>query len=281
MFKKRYLLLGAAVPFVMLNGCAIGENAEDKSVPIEKVDMSRYEKKAEEGLYKGNLNEKFVDINVNGKLKTYYVQKDMLSYLKNLRDGDNVKFIAGINEKTGQNELYSISQINGKDISISKPVKNKLETNSKKHIDNKKENKEKTNMEVVYPKTTKIMNAVKENFFSGKFNVLETYNWDGEILSNGDIEIRFAQIKDTPEDDVQKERWRAADTLKETGDLKEQDETNRKGVKFIFYARSDSEYKEIMVIKNKYGYFRVETDTPKKEKDNVIAELTAMLNSIK
>lgn len=281
MFKKRYLLLGAAVPFVMLNGCAIGNNAEDKSVPIEKVDMSRYEKKAEEGLYKGHLNEKFVDINVNGKLKTYYVQKDTLNYLKNLKDGDSVKFIAGINEKTGQNELYSISQINGKDLSIGKPSKDKLETNAKNNKGTKKDNREKIGMEVEYPRTTKIVNALREDFFDGKFNVLETYNWNGEKLSNGDTEILFSQIKDTPEDDVQKERWRAADILNEVGDLKEQDETDREGVKFIFYAKNSDEYKEIMVIKNKYGYFRVETNTPKKDKDNVTAELTAMINSIK
>jgi len=278
LLKKRYLLVGAAVPLLILNGCSIGDSTEQRDIPVEKIDMSRYASKTAEGIFDGVLNTKFVDIKINGEVKIFTVNDKAIKQLENLNEGDQIQFVYSLNEKTIQNELQSVTQVNGQEIETAieeiKPVKDNL--NVKKKV--KKENE--IEMEVEYPKTTKIVGAIKSEFIEGKFNVIDTYDWNDQTLDKGNTEIRFHTVVDTIEDDIQKERWRAADILKEVGELHEKKESNRDGVKFVFYAENDNEYKEIMVMKNKYGYLRVETDTPYDEKEDTIAEVTAMLNSI-
>lgn len=278
LLKKRYLLVGATVPLLILNGCSIGDSTEQRDIPVEKIDMSRYASKTAEGIFDGVLNTKFVDIKINGEVKIFTVNDKAIKQLENLNEGDQIQFVYSLNEKTIQNELQSVTQVNGQEVETAieeiKPVKDNL--NVKKKV--KKENE--IEMEVEYPKTTKIVGAIKSDFIEGKFNVIDTYDWNDQTLDKGNTEIRFHTVVDTIEDDIQKERWRAADILKEVGELHEKKESNRDGVKFIFYAENDNEYKEVMVVKNKYGYLRVETDTPYDEKEDTIAEVTAMLNSI-
>ncbi|QJX80090.1 hypothetical protein [Priestia megaterium] len=278
LLKKRYLLVGAAVPLLILNGCSIGDSTEQRDIPVEKIDMSRYASKTAEGIFDGVLNTKFVDIKINGEVKIFTVSDKALKQLGDLNEGDQIQFVYSLNEKTIQNELQSVTQVNGQEVETvteeQKPVKDNLDV--KKKV--KKENE--IEMEVEYPTTTKIVGAVKSDFIKGKFNVIDTYDWNDQTLDKGDTEVRFHTVVDTIEDDIQKERWRAADILKEVGELHEKKESNRDGVKFIFYAENDNEYKEIMVVKNKYGYLRVETDTPYDEKEDTIAEVTAMLDSI-
>ncbi|MED4284929.1 hypothetical protein P4679_23720 [Priestia megaterium] len=278
LLKKRYLLVGAAVPLLILNGCSIGGSTEQRDIPVEKIDMSRYARKTAEGIFDGVLNTKFVDIKINGEVKIFTVSDKALKQLEDLNEGDQIQFVYSLNEKTIQNELQSVTQVNGQEVETvteeQKPVKDNLDV--KKKV--KKENE--IEMEVEYPKTTKIVGAVKSDFIKGKFNVIDTYDWNDQTLDKGDTEVRFHTVVDTIEDDIQKERWRAADILKEVGKLHEKKEGDRDGVKFIFYAENDDEYKEIMVMKNKYGYLRVETDTPYDEKEDTIAEVTAMLASI-
>lgn len=278
MLKKRYLLVGAAVPLLILNGCSIGEKSSTREIPIEKVDMSRYASKTAEGVFDGVLNTKFVDIQVNGEVKIYTVSDKALKQLDDLKEGDQIRFVYALNGKTVQNEVQNIIAVNGQELQSAieeqRPVKDKLET---KQQVKKKGNIE---MEVDYPDTTKIVGANKNDFIEGTFNAIDTYSWKDDTLSKEDTEIKFHKVQDTIEDDIQKERWRAAEILKEVGELKEKKESTRDGVKFIFYAENDDQYKEIMVMKNKYGYLRVETDTTYENKDNAIAEVTAMLHTI-
>ncbi|MEM4992328.1 hypothetical protein WKH56_07305 [Priestia sp. SB1] len=278
LLKKRYLLVGAAVPLLILNGCSIGDSTETRDIPIEKVDMSRYASKTANGIFDGVLNTKFVDIKINGEVKIFTVNDKAIKQLKNLNEGDQIQFVYSLNGKTIQNELQSIVQVNGQEVENlteeQKPVKNNLEAKKKVKEENGIE------MEVNYPNTTKIVGAEKNSFIDGTFNVIDTYDWSNQTLKKDETEIRFHTVVDTIEDDIQKERWRAADILKEIGELHEKKESNREGVRFIFYAQNDDEYKEIMVLKNKYGYLRVETDTPYDEKEDTIAEVTAMLDTI-
>ncbi|WP_456364399.1 hypothetical protein [Priestia aryabhattai] len=278
MLKKRYLLVGAAVPLLILNGCSIGEKSSTRDIPIEKVDMSRYASKTAEGVFDGVLNTKFVDIQVNGEVKIYTVSDKALKQLDDLKEGDQIRFVYALNGKTVQNEVQNIIAVNGQEIQSAveeqRPVKDKLKT---KQQVKKKGNIE---MEVDYPDTTKIVEANKSDFIEGTFNAIDTYDWKDNTLSKEDTEIRFHKVQDTIEDDIQKERWRAAEILKEVGELKEKKDSNRDDVRFIFYAENDDQYKEIMVMKNKYGYLRVETDTTYENKGDAIAEVTAMLHTI-
>lgn len=274
LFKKRYLLIAAIVPFVLLNGCSIGGEKENKSIPITKIDMSRYEKQTVEGEFKGILNKKFVDVEYNGSFKTFYATEGVMEQLEHLKAGDKISFIYSLSQKTGQNELNAIVSINGQVlkpvVAKEKPVKGEL---------NQKQTVKKVDMEVDYPGTTKIVKAVSCEFLNGHFNAIDSYEWDGEKLTKEETEIRFTEIKDTIEDDVQKERWRAADILNEFGDFKEV-ESDNDDVKFTFNVKSDEKYKEIMVIKNKGNYYRIEIDTKLEGKDDVISEVNAMLNTI-
>lgn len=278
MFKKRYLLVGAAVPLLILNGCAIGEKSSTRDIPIEKVDMSRYASKTADGVFDGVLNTKFVDIKVNGEVKIFTVSDKALKQLDNLNEGDQIRFVYALNDKTIQNEVQNIITVNGQEIQSAveeqHPVKDKLET--KQQVKKKGE----IEMEVDYPDATKVVGANKSDFIDGTFNAIDTYSWKDNTLSKDDTEIKFHKVQDTIEDDIQKERWRAAEMLKEVGELKEKKDSTHDGVKFIFYAENDDQYKEIMVLKNKYGYLRVETDTTHENKDNAIAEVSAMLNTI-
>lgn len=267
----------AVVPFVLLTGCSIGQNNEDKSIPIEKVDISRYEKKMAEGVFEGVLNTKFVDIKVNGELKMFYAVEDAVEQIKELKEGDKIRFEYALSERTFEEEIYSIVQLNGKSITEEKkPNKDKLDKK-----DEKEEDVEKIEMEVQYKDKTKIVKAVESEFFGGKINAIDTYDWDGQKLTNEDTEITFEEIEDTLEDDVTRERWRAAGILKEVGELKEQKETDIDGLKFLFYVKTDDQYKEILVLQTDKGYFRVETDTSKGNINNVKAEIEAMLETIK
>ena len=293
MFKKRYLILGAAVPFMMLNGCSIGESQENKSVPIEKVDMSRYQRQTAEGVFSGILNTKFVDIIINNKLTTYVLTDNAIEQTKDLTPGDKVKYVFALNEKTGQNEVYSIAQasqtLDTTNLEEDKPVKNKLVTEEKtenkdeiEKTEKKKENDnvERVNLEVDYPSSTKDVKAIQSSFIEGTFKAIDTYDWNGDNLKKPGTTITFTKIEDTIEDDIQRERWRAAGILKKIGELQEGENTKLGDVRFVFYAETSKKYKEIMVIKNKYGYLRIETTTSKKNKEKAIAEVSAMLNSV-
>lgn len=267
----------AVVPFVLLTGCSIGQNNGDKSIPIEKVDISRYEKKMAEGVFEGVLNTKFVDIKVNGELKMFYAVEEAVEQIKELKEGDKIRFEYALSERTFEEEIYSIVQLNGKSITEEKkPNKDQLNKKEKEE-----DEVEKVEMEVEYKDKTKIVKAVESEFFGGKINAIDTYDWDGKTLKNKDTEITFEEIEDTIEDDVTRERWRAAGILKEIGELKEQKDTNIDGLKFLFYVKTDDQYKEILVLQTKKGYFRVETDTSKENRDNVKSEVEAMIETIK
>lgn len=225
MINKRYLLIGAAVPFVLLNGCSIGQNNQDKSIPIEKVDMSRYEQKTMDGEFQGLLNKKFIDIKVNDQLQTFYVKEGVTTnQIDTLKKGDKLQFVYALSEKTGQKELQAITHLNGVVVETQeapKPVKDQLQKNEVKKVE----------MEVDYPTSTKIVKAVESEFIEGggHFKAIDYYDWDGERLTNDDkeTEIRFADVPDTIVDDIQKERWRASSILKEEGELVEDNEKNR------------------------------------------------------
>ena len=96
------------------------------------------------------------------------------------------------------------------------------------------------------------------------------------------MEVRFATVEDTIENDVQKERWRAAGNLKKVGEFKEIEGKTRdlEDVKFVFNVETDNVYQEVMMIKNRYGYLGIEIDTIPSLRTDVIAEVVAMLNSV-
>lgn len=281
LYKKRYLLFVAAVPLVVMSGCSIGDRIENKSVAIEKVDMSKYERQTEEGVFKGVLSQSVADIEVNGELKMFKIKASSAKQINDLKPNDTIRFVYSKNQKTGDNEMYTIVALNGKDVHIPKEIENKesKSIDKKNAVNKQKENVKKEKMEVEYPDRTKIKDVIDKEFYGHMFKVIDDYEWDGTKLTNKDTEITITPVKDTIEDDIQKERWRAAGILKKDGSFKERKNIEKKD-KFVFYVSSDDKYKEIKVIKNKFGYFRIETTTNLEDKDNVIAEVKAMVETI-
>lgn len=281
MYKKRYLLFAAAVPLVVMSGCSIGDRIENKSVAIEKVDMSRYERKTEEGIFKGVLSQSVADVEVNGELKMFQIKASASKQIGDLKPNDKIRFVYSKNQKTGDNEMYTIVGLNGKEVQVPKEIgdKESKSIDKKNAVNKQKENMKKEKMEVEYPDRTRIKEVIDKEFYSHMFKVIDGYEWDGKTLTNKDTKITITPVKDTIEDDIQKERWRAAGILKEDGAFKERKDIDKKD-KFVFYVNTDEKYKEIKVIKNKFGYFRIETKANLEDKDNVIAEVKAMINTI-
>jgi hypothetical protein len=68
-----------------------------------------------------------------------------------------------------------------------------------------------------------------------------SYQCNGDTLTKNGSEIRITKVKDTIENDIQRERWRAASILKQIGELRVKNKSSRKGdIKFIFYSKTDN-----------------------------------------
>ena len=277
--SKNWTLLSAVIlPFLVLNGCAIGEPTEDKNVPIEKVDMSRYEARVGEGVFKQTLNVKFADVIVDGEIQMFTLQEAAIKQLEAVREGSEIQFIYALNEESREYEIHSISAVNGQ---VLTPIETTTEV--KEEVQKKEEDKVLTiDMEVDYGASTQIVKAIPSDFIKGTFNVIDTYQWKDSTLRRENVEVRFATVEDTIENDVQKERWRAAGNLKKVGEFKEIEGKTRdlEDVKFVFNVETDNVYQEVMMIKNKFGYLRIEIDTIPSLRTDVIAEVVAMLNSV-
>lgn len=278
MNRKLILLSAAALPFLALSGCAIGESNEDKSIPIEKIDMSRYEEKVEEGVFKQIFNTKFADVIVDGELKIFELQEVALNQLSSIDENAEIQFIYALNEETRVYEIHSITAVNGQ-------VLASTETEVVEEVveeDEAEETVTKVKMEVDYENSTQIVEAIPSDFIAGTFNMIDTYEGDSSAIRRKGVVVRFAIVEDTVENDVQKERWRAAGILKEIGDFKEEKDSKRDldDIKFIFKVETDDVYQEVMLLKNKHGYLRVEIDTTPDLRADVIAEVVAMLNSV-
>lgn len=206
----------------VVTGCSIGQQEVTK-FPEQIADESKYQTKTEEGVFLGVFNEKFVELEVDGARKIYQLPSDVKKTLNGMKMETRVTFDYALT-KEAEWEVRKIESLYP-DRSVEKE-------------EPKKENEEEETESKPEPEPEKKKGESINGF---ELEVGNDYQVKGDQLIGNNS---TATIERDVNNEIQKERWRAAGELKEHGTIHEIKRNDRE---FTFYVETEKEYREISV----------------------------------
>lgn len=265
--KKAGFLLFVFGSVFALAGCTIGEQ-ESHKIPEQIVDESKYEIKTEEGVYLGIFNEKFVDIEVAGERKMFNLPEDVKKTISKMEEETRITFKYSLTKK-GEYEIKEIQSLYAEKTASQEEETDKEDEEEK--ID-EKGNEEELLVEYAGNEEKKSATSQEGNGFH--MLVLEDYDLKGNEIRKREAQ---AKIELDVNEEIKRERWKAAGDLKEYGNFKEKKGGNNE---FTFYVETENEYREISVRTINGKTVRVTKVIPLENQSKSEAEIEAMLNTL-
>lgn len=248
--KKSQIAVSTMVTLMMLAGCSIGGTDRSKAIPEQIVDENKYESIREQGIFLGIFNTKFIDIEVNEQREMFSLPEEIKKAIAGLQKGSKIAFEYA-KSKDGEFVIRSIRPLGGV-VALNEPVV-KLDP-------------------VLEPEP--VEDVIKEEAEPEKEEEDGEYKVDGNVITKGNVK---AVVETNVNEDIKKERWRAAAELKKHGTISE---TKRTDGGFTFSVKTATEYREVTVQNVNGKMVRVTKVIPSAEKEQVQKELDTIVEGV-
>ena len=267
--KKIYLSLLTSIAIITV-GCSHQPYIPEPTKNHEVV------KTTASGTYLGYFGEKFIDIDIKGE-KTMFVMNDDLK-----------KKIVSIEPKSSVSIEYHTDTDEQNILTSLKVTSSPSPTKEPEEKEKPKEDKKDKDAFITFLSASneKVKLPATLNDSSQGYNILiaDGYNFSkasvgsDEISSSDTPKASFSIEWIEPNTYIKKERWDAADILKQHGDLKEI--INDYDAEFIFESKSNAITKRIYVISRDQQLYRVNLEYSNSNEDS-LPMMEAMINTIK
>lgn len=263
--NKSLLIISSAI---ILGACSNDMAPGDESTNEDVLVASNVSLLKASGIFEGEFEDNFIDVNINGVKKMYRYVSDVSGVVEKLNEEDKITFAYEQTEK-GEYVIHMITAIDNKSI------------NQKSYkTSNENENNNEEEDEFDFSK------------YENKGTIFDVDIQDGYILigntiyykKNTDFKVKIETLSYDTE--IRKERWAAASIIEEVGSLKELVNnyvpgTNFERAEFIFAGYGEDETKYVAVKWNNNELYRFTMEVPFEEDyEKIEIELWNMISEV-